>query len=88
VLESWLRMPTLSQELSVRARAVLASAEGEAVRSVAGRLRISPNTVAVRRRPIAPTGSIGCAPKREAGVLPNLPGPRNRRWWRPRSVRR
>jgi transposase len=50
VLESWLRMPTLSQELGLRARAVLASAGGETVRAVASQLKVSPNTVAACRR--------------------------------------
>src|SRR5918912_2421251 len=50
VLESWLRMPSLSQELGLRARAVLASAEGEPVRAVAHRLKVSPNTIAACRR--------------------------------------
>src|SRR5215469_17811945 len=49
-LESWLQMPSLSQELGMRARVVLASADGETVRGVANRLKISPNTVAACRR--------------------------------------
>ena len=50
VLESWLRMPRLNQELSLRARAVLDSAQGEPVREVARRLQVSPNTIAACRR--------------------------------------
>jgi hypothetical protein len=34
-LESWLKMPTLSQESGLRARVILASAQGESVRAVA-----------------------------------------------------
>jgi len=72
VLENWLRMPTLDQELGLRARAVLASAEGEAVRSVARRLRISPNTVAVWRRRYRGGGVDGLRTKTRSGRPPKL----------------
>lgn len=50
VMESWLRAPTTPQALATRARIVLASAEGEAVRPMAKRLGVSVNTVNVWRR--------------------------------------
>lgn len=50
MLESWLRAPTVAQDLALRARVILASAAGEGVRPLARRLGVSPNTVAVWRR--------------------------------------
>jgi transposase-like protein len=49
-LESWLRAPSVAQGLALRAKVILASAQGEGVRPMARRLGISPNTVAVWRR--------------------------------------
>ena len=49
-LESWLRTPTISQALAMRARVLIASAAGEGVRPLAARLEISPNTVSVWRK--------------------------------------
>jgi len=39
--------PTVAQGLALRAKVILASAEGEGVRPLARRLGVSPNTVAV-----------------------------------------
>jgi len=50
MLESWLRAPTVAQDLAPLAKVVLASAAGEGVRPMARRLGVSPNTVAVWRR--------------------------------------
>jgi Helix-turn-helix domain len=63
MLESWLRAPSTAQGLALRAKVILASAEGEGVRPLARRLGISPNTVAVWRRPAPGRGSAahGCA---------------------------
>jgi transposase len=72
VLESWLRMPTLSQELGLRARAVLASAEGETVRVVAYRFKVSPNTVAACRRRFREGGVDALRTKARAGRPPKL----------------
>ena len=47
MLESWFRAPTVVQGLALRAKVILASAEGEGVRPLARRLGVSPNTVAV-----------------------------------------
>jgi transposase len=49
-LESWLRAPTLPQDMALRAKIILASADGEAVRPLATRLGVSPNTVCIWRR--------------------------------------
>src|ERR1700687_5085504 len=49
MLESCLRAPTLAQGLALRARVILASADGEGVRPIARRLGASANTVAVWR---------------------------------------
>lgn len=45
VLEQWLRSPTLPQAWGLRARIVLASADGEGVRALARRLQVSQSTV-------------------------------------------
>ena len=66
-LESWLRMPTLSQELGLRARLILASVQGESVRAVAQRFSVSPNTVAVCRRRYREGGISGLRTKMRSG---------------------
>lgn len=66
-LESWLKMPTLSQELGMRARVILASAQGESVRAVAHRFGISPNTVAVCRRRYREDGIAGLRTRMRSG---------------------
>jgi transposase len=65
-------MPTLSQELGLRARAVLASAEGGTVRAVASRLKVSPNTVAVCRRRYRQGGVDAPRTKARAGRPPEI----------------
>src|SRR5262245_40755427 len=49
VLESWVRSPTVPQALALRAKIVLASGDGEAVRPMAKRLVIDPKTVTIWR---------------------------------------
>jgi transposase len=71
-LESWLQMPTLSQELGLRARVVLASAEGETVRGLANRLNISPNTVAACRRRYRQGGVDALRTKARSGRPPKI----------------
>jgi transposase len=66
-LESWLRAPSLAQGLALRAKVILASAEGEGVRPMARRLGISPNTVAVWRRRYRSQGLEGLRTKARAG---------------------
>lgn len=71
-LEQWVRSPTVPQALAVRAKIILASATGEAVRPMATRLGIDPKTVTIWRRRY-----------REAG----LPGLRSRpRSGRPKTI--
>jgi len=67
MLESWLRAPTLAQGLALRARVILASADGEGVRPMARRLGVSPNTVAVWRRRYRSEGLSGLRTKARAG---------------------
>lgn len=66
-LESWLRAPSIAQELALRTKVILASAEGEGVRPMARRLSISPNTVAVWRRRYRAEGLAGLRTKPRAG---------------------
>jgi transposase len=67
MLESWLRAPTLAQGLALRAKVILASADGEGVRPMARRLRVSANTVAVWRRRYRSEGLSGLRTKARAG---------------------
>src|SRR5690606_28868801 len=67
VLESWLRAPTTSQELALRARIVIASADGEAVRPLATRLGISPTTVCLWRRRYESEGLAGLTTRHRSG---------------------
>jgi len=66
-LESWLRTPTISQALGLRARILLASAAGEGVRPLAARLEISPNTVSVWRRRYREQGLAGLQTRSRPG---------------------
>ena len=59
MLESWLRAPNTSQGVALRAKVILASANGEGVRPLARRLGVSPNTVAVWRRRYRSQGLAG-----------------------------
>jgi len=67
MLESWLRAPTVAQDLALRAKVILASAAGEGVRPMARRLGVSPNTVAVWRRRYRGAGLDGLRTKARAG---------------------
>ena len=67
MLEAWLRAPTLAQGLALRARVILASADGEGVRPMARRLGVSANTVAVWRRRYRSEGLSGLRTKARAG---------------------
>src|ERR1700693_6095050 len=67
MLESWLRAPTVAQGLALRAKVILASAEGEGVRPLARRLGVSPNTVAVWRRRYRSEGLAGLRTKPRTG---------------------
>lgn len=67
VLESWLRSPTVPQDLALRARILVASAGGEGVRPLAKRLNISPNTVSVWRRRYRAEGLAGVRTRQRSG---------------------
>ena len=67
MLEAWLRAPMLAQGLALRARVILASADGEGVRPMARRLGVSANTVAVWRRRYRSEGLSGLRTKARAG---------------------
>lgn len=67
-LESWLRAPTTPQELVMRAKIVLASAAGEAVRPMAKRLGIAVNTVNVWRRRYRADGIAGLRTRARSGA--------------------
>src|SRR5271155_5015773 len=70
MLESWLRAPTLAQGLALRARVILASADGEGVRPMARRLGVSANTVAVWRRRYRSEGTFRLADQGARGSAP------------------
>src|SRR5215472_9896375 len=67
MLESWLRAPSTTQGVALRARVILASARGEGVRPLARRLGVSPNTVAVWRRRYRSHGLAGLRTLPRAG---------------------
>lgn len=62
ILENWARRRSTAQGLALRARIVLASAEGESNSAVAARLGVSRNTVKKWRA--APLGKGGAGPGR------------------------
>jgi transposase len=66
-LDLWVRSPTISQEMALRARIILASAHGEGVREMARRLEISPNTVCVWRRRYRSEGLAGLQTEQRPG---------------------
>jgi len=66
-LEGWLRAPSISQALALRARIIVASAEGEGVRSMARRLGTTVPTVCTWRRRYQADGLAGLASKRMSG---------------------
>jgi transposase len=99
VFESWLRSPTVPQELAVRAKILIASARGEAVRPLARRLEISPNTVSVWRRRYQAEGLAGVrtrprtgrkkkitAAKERAVVAATMRAPRAATHWSSRTL--
>jgi len=58
-LEGWVRSGTTEQRLAVRARIILAAAEGEATTKIARRLGVYPTTVSKWRMRFASTGMQG-----------------------------
>ena len=67
VLESWIRSPTLSQAWALRAKIVLASADGEGVRPMARRLEVSPTTVCLWRKRFEAEGLGGLQTQPRSG---------------------
>ena len=67
VLQSWLRSPTVPQDLALRAKILISSAAGEGVRPMAKRLGISPNTVSVWRRRYGAAGLAGIRTRQRSG---------------------
>lgn len=67
VLEQWVRSPTMSQEWALRAKILLATAEGEGVRSMARRLEVSPTTVCLWRERYRQSGLMGLRTQPRSG---------------------
>lgn len=67
VMESWLRAPTTPHAMAQRAKILLASAAGEAVRPMAKRLGVSVNTVNVWRRRYRIAGLAGLRTRARSG---------------------
>src|SRR5215472_8667797 len=67
VLESWLRSPTVPQSLALRAKIVLASADGEGVRPMAKRLGVDAKTVTRWRRRYRTAGLAGLRTQARSG---------------------
>ena len=58
-LEAWLRSQSIAHALATRARIVLGSAEGESIRALAERLKVTQRTVCLWRRRYASRGLDG-----------------------------
>lgn len=98
-LEAWLRAPTLPQDLALRARIILASEGGEAIRPLATRLGVSPNTACIWRRRYAAEGLAGLRtrprsgrkkevtlPKEQAVVAATVKEPKDTTHWSTRQL--
>ena len=66
-LEGWVRAPSSPQRLANRARVILASAEGESVRSISSRLEISQVSICAWRRRFLKDGLAGLQSLPRAG---------------------
>ena len=67
VLETWVRSPTASQAMALRARILLASADGEGARAMARRLETSMDTVCIWRRRYMEEGLAGLKSRPKSG---------------------
>jgi len=67
VVEQWLRSPTLPQAWGLRAKILLASAEGEGVREMARRLDTTTTTVCLWRRRYLREGLAGIQTRARSG---------------------
>src|SRR5262249_32630923 len=99
VLESCLRSRTLPHEVALRARILIAGADGESVRATAERLGVSTNTVSIWRRRYRAEGLAGVRtrprpgrPKRislakeQAVVTATMRPPKTRTHWSARRL--
>ena len=77
-LEVWTRSPTLPQAWALRARIVLASADGEGVRALARRLAISTTTVWRWRTRYADAGLAGLQTRPRSGRPPRITAAKER----------
>ena len=66
-LEAWLRSQSIAHALATRARIVLGSAEGESIRALAERLKVTQRTVCLWRRRYASRGLDGLRNRPRAG---------------------
>jgi transposase len=67
VLESWFRAPTTPQQMAKRAGVILASAEGESIRSMARRFDVSQMTVCQWRARFLTEGIAGLQTRHRSG---------------------
>ena len=80
-LENWVKRRSTAQGLALRARIVLACAEGGSNLAVAARLRVNRTTVAQWRARFLQNGWTGCPTSRARACRARSPTPRSRRWW-------
>ncbi len=66
-LEAWLRSQTIARSLAVRAQIVLGSAQGQSIRELAQRLRVSQPTVCLWRRRYQAQGVAGLRNRTRSG---------------------
>lgn len=66
-LEQWVRAPTTQQRLVLRARIVLAAAEGQATQDIAAALELRPATVSTWRQRFAVSGLAGLQDQPRSG---------------------
>jgi len=66
-LEAWLRSQTIARSLAVRAQIVLGSAQGQSIRELAQRLRVSQPTVYLWRRRYQMQGVAGLRSRARSG---------------------
>jgi transposase len=67
VLEQWVRSPTMPQAWALRAKILLATADGEGVRSMARRFEVSPTTVCLWRERYREAGLMGLRTQPRSG---------------------
>ena len=81
-LENWAKRRKTAQGLALRARIVLACAEGRSNTAVAGRLGVSRTTVKKWRARFLARRLDGLGDEPRQGCRAASPTPRWRRWWR------